>query len=212
VNEAKKTGGMDKGSWLLMMLAFVFGVLLVMALCTPRRTTLKGGAMRIFGIVKVGEGRLAAVLEDGALALLRVDGSNLTVEAEYTIKRLQGRLLAERVGGQEAVLRAQQELFERFCGQGKLEAALDIARQLAAGGGMAYLQGQLEVQGSCGDVAALALAEKGVATAGPRLLKMLEANTMREKTLAALAAITGKTPPKDKDPLDFYRSLLGEKR
>jgi len=211
VSEAKKTGGMDKGSWVLMMLAFVFGVLLVMALCTPRKTGLAGGALRVFSVSALGDGRVVAVLEDGTVAVLRTSSTGFVVEAEYRLKRQGGRLFAERLGGGEAVFQAQKGLFERFCNQGKVEAALDVGRQLAQGEGFSYLREQLGKEGVCGDVAALVLGERGDKSAAKRLLQMLSAGRMRERVVAALTALTGKTPPQDQDPLQFYKNLLGEK-
>lgn len=212
MSETKRTGVMDKGSWMLMILAFVFGLLVVMTLCNPRRTGGVGGVLRVFGVAPVGGGRLVAVLEDGTIAVLRSEGATLIVEGEYTLKRIGGRLLAEQKGGQEAVLRAQKELFERFCRDGKLEAAFDVARQLAKGAGLAYLQEKLKEEGVCGDVAAIVLGEHRISSAGTRLLKMLEKNRLSEKVIASLTALTGKTPPEGENPLQFYKNLIGEEQ
>ncbi|RKY19662.1 MAG: hypothetical protein DRP63_00185 [Planctomycetota bacterium] len=212
MSDVKKSGGMDKGSWVLMMLAFVFGVLLVMALCTPRRSGLGAGALRVFSATRLGDGRVMVLLEDGTVAVLRSSGTGLVVEAEYRLRRQGGRLFAERLGGGEALFQAQKGLFERFCKQANVEAALDVARQLAQGEGFSYLRKQLKKEGICGDVAALVLGERGDKSAAKRLLQMLSAGRMREKVLAALAALTGKTPPHNQNPLQFYKNLLGEKR
>ena len=191
MSEAKKPGGLDKGSWMLMLLAFVFGVLLVMALCTPRRSGPGAGGLRVFSATALGDGRVMVVLEDGTVAVLRSSGTGLVVEAEYRLKRQGGRLFAQRIGGGEAVFLAQKGLFERFCKQGNVEAALDVGRQLAQGEGFSYLREQLGKEDMRGDVAALVLGERGDARTqlARRYDYALAAGPMPPERAAAWAAV-----------------------